>query len=159
MVAALIQSLQSEPRKHSFEFVAFAAEEEGLLGAKSYMDAIPKADRPAIRAMVNFDCLGLGPAVVWGSRANAELLKAAGAVAASLKMILKIVDVDQVGESDSRPFRDQKLPVIDFHSATQETLSILHSPADNLSALKIDGFVESYRLLSMYAAYLDQTLQ
>jgi len=42
---------------------------------------------------------------------------------------------------------------------TQETLRVLHSDADTLKQLHADDYYDTYRLLSGYLAYLDETLQ
>jgi len=111
-----------------------------------------------VKAMICIDTLGLGPAVVWFSRSDPQLVRALSTVAHGLNMPLAGVDVGLVGMSDEEAFIKHKLPSIIIHSLTQETLSILHSPRDNYSALRLDDYFESYKLLSGYLDYLDQTL-
>ncbi len=41
---------------------------------------------------------------------------------------------------------------------TQETWPILHSAKDTMSAVKIDDYYDSYRLIAAYLAYLDTYL-
>jgi Zn-dependent M28 family amino/carboxypeptidase len=48
-------------RKHSFEFVAFAAEEKGLLGSRAYLQAMRPEEQKQITAVVTMDSLGLSP--------------------------------------------------------------------------------------------------
>ncbi len=61
-----------------------------------------------------------------------------------------------MGESDEESFIQQKVPTITLHSLTQKTLSVLHSPQDNYSAVHFDDYYESYCLVSAYLALLDQ---
>jgi hypothetical protein len=114
-------------------------------------------DRLKIRAMVNLDSLGLSDTKVWLSRADKTLAQAAAAVANSLKLPLAVMNVEKVGESDSRPFVDKKIPSIDFHSVTPETFPVLHSPRDAMAAIRLPEYENSYALLVAYLAYLDAT--
>jgi hypothetical protein len=68
------------------------------------------------------------------------------------------MNVDKVGLSDSGPFLGERIPVIDFHSLTQETLRILHTSQDAVPALKMKEYVDSCHLLEAYLAYLDAAL-
>ena len=65
------------------------------------------------------------------------------------------VSIDQVGDTDSHPFVSNKIPTVDFHSITQDTLSILHSPRDNGSAINLENYYETYRLIAAYLVTLD----
>jgi hypothetical protein len=47
---------------------------------------------------------------------------------------------------------------VTIHSVTQDTLRILHSPRDRFSAIHLDDYYDTYRLISAYLAYLDQVL-
>ena len=42
---------------------------------------------------------------------------------------------------------------------TDQTWSILHSPSDKMSAIKMNDYYDSYRLIAEYLAYLDDTLK
>ena len=68
------------------------------------------------------------------------------------------VNVERVGTDDTESFRDKKVPAITIHSITQETLPVLHSPRDNLAAINVDYLYDSYRVVGVYLAYIDQTL-
>jgi len=101
---------------------------------------------------------GLSDTNVWLSRADKHLANAAAAVAHATNLPVGVVDVERVGEPDSRPFLDARIPVIDFHSLTQETFRILHSSKDAFPALKMKEYVDSCNLLVAYLAYLDASL-
>lgn len=158
MVANMIQSLRTEARQHTFVFAAFAREEEGLLGAHSFAGQLKKPQLSHIRAMVNIDSLGLGAPVVWRSRANKELFSFAQATAGVLNMKLDVVDVDGAGDGDSAPFKEKKIPVIDFHSIRRETFHILHTKDDNIQAVQWQGYMDSFRLIANFLAYIDLKL-
>jgi len=108
--------------------------------------------------MVCIDTLGLGPARVWVSRSDKELVGAFAVMANAMKIPASRVDVDGVGYSDEESFIPKKIPVIVIHSITQGTLRTLHTRDDNYRALKFDDYYASYRLLSAYLTFLDQNL-
>jgi hypothetical protein len=76
-------------------------------------------------------------------------------VSGSTKLPVTLMDKDQVGTSDFLTFRLKGVPTLIFHSLTQETLRILHRPADNYPALRLDDYYETYRLAAAFLAYLD----
>ncbi len=158
LLPSLYQGLYGKPRHLTFAFIGFTDEEKGLVGSRDYVSHLSKEDRTRIRAMVNIDSLGLSDTKIWLTRADKNLASAAAAVAHTLNLPLGVVNVDRVGESDSRPFLDARIPVIDFHSVTQETIAILHSSRDTFSALKLMEYEDSCHLLVAYLAYLDATL-
>jgi Peptidase family M28 len=159
LLPSLYQSLKSKPRRHRFVFIAFAAEEKGLVGSRSYVKQLSAEDRRAIRAMINLECLGLNPPKVWASRADPRLLEAYARVANSLYLGVQGVNVERVGDDDSHPFLSAGIPVLTIHSLTTGTLPILHSQRDNLEAIHDDYYYAAYRLAATYLAFLDGMLE
>jgi hypothetical protein len=158
LLPSLYQSLKQHPRKHTFVFVGFTDEEKGLVGSNIYVKHLTKEQLSAVKAVVNLECLGLTPTKVWASIANPELLNDLMKVATSTNVKLNGVNVERVGNDDTQAFRDKKVPVITIHSVTQETLNVLHSRRDNLDAINVDYLYESYRVVGIYLAYIDQIL-
>ena len=76
-----------------------------------------------------------------------------------MKLELAWVSADQVGDTDSHPFMDKKIPVIDFHSLTQASFPILHSARDQQDAIQFDDYKATYRTLAVYVAFLDLQLE
>ncbi len=158
MLPSLYQALNTEPRRHTFIFLAFAGEEKGLVGSRFYVKNL-SSDRVAkIDAMVNLDTLGLGPTEVWVSRSDEKLVRALNGLAQTMKLPLTGANVDGVGESDEASFVDRKVATITIHSLTRETLPVLHSPKDRYTAIHFDDYYNSYRLLSGYLVLLDDGL-
>lgn len=158
LLPSLYQSLAKQPRRHRFVFVNFAAEEAGLLGSREYVKRLGKEERATVSAMVNIDTVGLSIPSIWASRADKRLASFYIDIAKYLGQQPTGVNVEQVGDDDSHPFRDAKIPVISFHSVTQQNLHILHSADDNLTAIDAKNYYDTYRLVSLYLAYIDQTL-
>jgi aminopeptidase-like protein len=159
LLPSLVESLKSQPRKHTYVFVAFAAEERGLIGSTRYVRQLAPEQKSALRAFVNLECLGLTPPKVWAHRATPELLTRLAEIAAALKITVQGVNVEKVGDDDSHPFADARLPVITIHSITQDTFKILHSVNDQVKAINPDDYYEAYRLIAFYLAYLDKVPQ
>ena len=112
--------------------------------------------------MVNMDTPGLSFTKVWAHRADKGLLHALLVVAASMKLPVGEVNVEQVGSTDSESFAGKHIPRITIHSLTQQTLSVLHSPADNCRLcirMTITTLTGSFRLtlhISMKIAVLSR---
>jgi len=158
LLPSLYQSLAMKPRRHTFVFAGFAAEERGLWGSTEYVHRLSKAQRANIGAMVNLECLGTTPPKVWASRADKVLLGAYWHVARSLNLELAGSNLGRVGDDDSHPFLNVRIPVITIHSITQETWALLHTPRDQLSAIHSGDYYDAYRLAATYLCYLDGLL-
>ncbi len=158
LLPSLVFSLTSEKRHHTFIFVGFTAEERGMIGSAYYVDHLKPEQRAKIAAMVNMDSLGLSPTKVWESHSDKVLLDALASVARATKLPVSPVNVDKVGTTDSESFARYQIPRITLHSVTDDTITVLHSPKDTMSAVKMDDFYDSYRLIAEYLAYLDGAL-
>lgn len=162
--ASLLPSLfysQNIPtqRHHTFVFVGFTGEEKELLGSKFYAEHLTAEQRKKIVAMVNMDTLALGPTEVWASHADKQLLEPLEMVANSLKLPISVMNVDDVGTTDSESFAPFGVPRMTLHSLKPETLPILHTAKDNFSAVKMDDYYDSYHLIAAYLAFLDGYLK
>jgi putative aminopeptidase FrvX len=155
LLPSLYQALKGRPHQHTYVFVAFAAEETGLFGSSRYVKTLTEEQKANIRAVVNLECLGLGPPEVWTHRAAPALVTYLNAIANAIGMTVQGVDVDKVGDDDTHPFLSAHIPVITIHFITQDTLRILHSERDRMEAIHFDDYYATYKLVSYYLAYLD----
>lgn len=158
LLPSLAQFMREKARRHSFEFIGFAAEEKGLLGSAAYLKAIPKPERQRIAAVVTMDSLGLTPPKFWPNSSNDQLVLLAARMAHSLNLSFAGVNVDRVGTTDSMTFHRAKLPVLSLHSVTQETLGLINSEKDVWPAISWDDYYETHRFVSALLSYLDTTL-
>jgi putative aminopeptidase FrvX len=159
LLPSLYQSLKTFPRRHTFLFIAFTDEEKGLVGSDFYVHQMSKEDVRGISAMVNMDSLGAGPTELELDRGDKRLANALATVANSMHLPWSVVNVHGVGRSDSDSFQDRHVPTLLVHSITQETLPILHTARDKMTAIHAAEYYDSYLLLAAYLAYLDATLE
>jgi aminopeptidase-like protein len=159
LLPSLYQGLKRLPRRHRFVFVGFAAEEQGLVGSAEFTGKLKREEIRRIHAMINLECLGLGPPEVWVSRANKRLLDAYSVVASILHVEPRGMNVDGVGDDDAHSFLNYGVPVLTIHSLTRETWHILHHPSDKLDAIHPDDYYTAYRMTAAYLAYLDAVLE
>jgi Zn-dependent M28 family amino/carboxypeptidase len=155
LLPSLYQSLKDVPRRHSYVFVAFAAEETGLHGSLEYVNKLTREQRTSIRAMINLECLGLDSPKVWASRADRTLLQAYAGVLSALQIPVGVVNVGAGLDDDTHSFYDAKIPTLSIHSVTQKTLPLLHSSKDKLSAIHADDYYTAYQTVATLLAYLD----
>lgn len=158
LLPSLYQGLRTRTTQHTFIFVAFSGEEKGEVGSSAYVHRMTKDEVRRTAGMINMDTLGLGPTEMWLSHADHQLAAALSAVAEALRLPLGVVNVDQVGSTDSEQFAERRIRRITIHSVTQQTWSILHSSRDNLKAIRLDDYYDSYRLIQGYLVFLDGTL-
>ena len=159
LLPSLYECLRGTPRKHAYVFIAFAAEEVGLHGSREYVKTLSPAAQQGIHAMINLECLGLSTPKVWASRADKHLLEGYARVARALGMEPEGSNVDKVGDDDSRPFLDARIPVLTVHSITSQNLGVLHSVRDQVSAIDPDEYYAAYRLTAAYLTYLDSWVE
>ncbi|HXP07070.1 MAG TPA: M28 family peptidase [Acidobacteriaceae bacterium] len=155
LLPSLFQSLAGSPRKHTFVFVGFSGEEEGLAGSAFYVKQLAKDQLASIEAMINLDTLGLGPTEVWVSQSDPMLVNRLVAIARSIKLPITGMNVNGVGRSDEESFIQKGVCTITVHSVTPETLHVLHSSSDNPTAIRFSDYYDTYRLLASYLAVLD----
>ena len=157
LLPSLFEALKSEPRNHTYIFIGFTAEENGEIGSRFYVRQMSADEVAATDAMVNMDTLGLAPTEVWESHSDKQLTGALAAVAGQLHLSVTGVNVDNIGSTDSEQFSERKIPSITIHSLTQDTWNagILHTRRDKISAIQLDDYYNSYRLIAGYIAFLD----
>jgi hypothetical protein len=158
MLPSLYQSLARHPRTHTFLFIGFAGEEDGLVGSDFYTKNLKPEQRKQIAAMVNLECLGIGKTEVWTSHSEPILIRMLVAVARSMKIPLGGINVEQVGTTDSESFAHYHIPRITITAISQDTWQLLHTRKDNIAAINPELYYDSYRLIAPYLILLDQQL-
>ncbi|HEY8379853.1 MAG TPA: M20/M25/M40 family metallo-hydrolase [Nannocystis sp.] len=141
--AAALAQLPSEQRPYDLQFIAFAAEELGLLGSKRAVEALPPEQQKNIVAMLNFDMVGRvrdQSLVVVGtgtSSAWPRLLERVTPDPAGPARTLKLrASEDGFGASDQASYYAAGIPVLHFFSGTHDDY---HRPSDDLDKINFDG--------------------
>jgi putative aminopeptidase FrvX len=158
LLPSLYEAVKIEPRKHTYIFIGFTDEEQGEVGSRFYARQMTKEQVAATDAMLNMDTLGLASTEVWASHSDKRLTGALVYIAKQLNVPVTGVNVEEIGSTDAEQFSERKIPRITIHSLTQETWNahILHTSKDKLSAMRLDDYYQTYRLLAAYVAFLDQ---
>jgi Zn-dependent M28 family amino/carboxypeptidase len=159
LLPSLYEAVKIEPRKHTYIFIGFTDEERGDVGSRYYVRQMTKEQVAATDAMVNMDTLGLAPTEIWTSQSDKRLAGALAYIAKRLNVPVTGEDVGQVAlTTDAEQFSKRGISRITIHSLTQQTWNahILHTAKDKISAMRLDDYYQTYRLLAAYITFLDQ---
>ena len=121
----LARVLAARPSPYTLKFVAFDAEEIGLLGSAHMVGQLGEAERRAVRAMINLDMVGVGDQPLLGG--SEELTRLAFPIAAGLGEPARPLGDGLNGASDHASFLRAGIPAIFLYRAEDPNY---HSPAD-----------------------------
>ena len=155
LLPSLFQILAATPRQHTFLFIGFTGEENGLLGSDFYVNQLSPEQLTHVEAMINLDSLGLGPTEVWVSQSDPRLVNTIAAVAHLINLPIAGMNTNGFGESDEESFIAQKVCTLMIHSITPANAHILHRPDDNPTAIHLPDLYDTFRLLATYLPSLD----
>lgn len=146
----IAQKLASEQKKikRSIVFVAFGAEEKGLIGSQRFVDsALISIEN--IKAMINLDMVGRlrnRELEIHGVKTSLEADSILNLLNSDSLFRLKLVP-DGFGPSDHASFYSKNIPVFFIHSGLHEDY---HTPNDDVKYLNIEGMQQiaeyTYRL-------------
>jgi putative aminopeptidase FrvX len=158
LLPSLFESLSKTQHKHTFVFVGFTGKGNGLEGAQAYVKGLSNEERGRIKAELNLDSLGLSQTKVWAEGSDKKLTAILAAVGNALKTPVMAAPAPENGD-DSRAFAKEKIATLCVHSVTPDTQKLLQSAQDNVEAVHMDEYYETYRLLCAYMAYLDGAIE
>ena len=143
-LVALARALSVAPRPaRTLVFIAFTAEEAGLIGSAHYV-----AGASDVAAMINLDMIGrLGAkgVTVFGAESGAGLADLVRASAEKRSLPVAFVRDDSQGPSDQASFHAARIPALLFHTGMHEAY---HTPDDRAEALVPGG---AARVLALVA--------
>ena len=124
-------------------FVLFGAEENGLLGSRYYVSQLDTAAKSRIKAMLNFDMVGVG-SEGWWLIGSSELQRQMGTLAGELQ----IEDVQPSTlirglSSDHAAFIEGGIPALMFHRWED---NLLHTPQDVSGRVDAEYLEEAARM-------------
>ena len=156
MVTNLYQALRDEDTEATFIFVAFAREEEGLLGAEHFLNTLPMAQRNKISAMLNLDTLAVDGTFSWKNNSTRSMLDLIKKVAQESRLDLTEAYLSG-GDADSSVFRNAGIPAMTLFGASQEVIfDIIHSENDNMAYFNAGHYRNSYLLSIAMLKALDR---
>lgn len=157
MVANLYQALHGVETDATIVFVAFAREEEGLIGSQVYVRSLDKTKRSKVDAMINLDTLAVDGTFSWKNNSTRALLDRMAQVSRESGHALK-EDYLNGGDADSSSFRDAGIPAITMYGASQSVIfDIIHSENDNMSSFSLPHYKNAYLLVLEAIKSLDRT--
>lgn len=123
--------------KRSIVFVAFGAEEKGLIGSQRFIDsAIVPIE--SIKAMINLDMVGRlrnRELEIHGAKTSLEADSLLNALNTDSLFRLKLIP-DGFGPSDHASFYSKNIPVFFIHTGLHEDY---HTPNDDVALLNLEG--------------------
>lgn len=137
-VLSLASIISKKPLSVSVIFVAFGAEEMGLIGSQHMVANLPIA-KDSIIAMINYDMVG---------RMEEQILNIGGVkTAIDFESILAAIQTNMdirtssfgSGPSDHSSFNSEEIPVLYFHTGIHTDY---HTPNDNISKINFEGIVQ-----------------
>ncbi|MDZ7724494.1 MAG: M20/M25/M40 family metallo-hydrolase [candidate division KSB1 bacterium] len=149
-VAALLElaeaaAAQSEPFSRSLLFIAFGAEEMGVLGS-SYFVKNPLVELDQVSVMMNFDMIGRLDSsrglTVYGTGTAANLESQLDRLIAGRRATH--FNPEGLGPSDHAAFYAKDIPVLQFFTGTHDDY---HTSRDDLGLLNIDGETDIVRMV------------
>ncbi len=152
-ILELARVFASKPQpQRTMVFIAFDAEELGLLGSRAYVDELSRAQLQNIRAMLNFDMLGAGngPLILMGD-GNVALL--ARSSAQQLKIDARNAQMPANAGSDHESFARRGVDTVFF----MRDYDLLHTPEDTIDQIKQEYLDEAGRVAERLLERLDAT--
>lgn len=153
-VAAIIElaryfSLEANRPKRSLIFIAFDAEESGLLGASHFVSSLSDEEQSKIKAMFSFDMVGM-----YSSNANLDL-KGIGTLengndivksnSVEHEISLSNLSANIERRTDTYPFGKVGIPSIHVFTGLK---SPYHKPEDKFDLLDYEGMVKIHNFMS-----------
>lgn len=121
----LARVLASRPSPYTLKFVAFDAEEIGLLGSAHLVGQLSAEDQRSIRAMINLDMVGVGDQPMFGG--SDDLTRLAFSLSSNLGQTPRTLGDGLNGASDHASFIRAGIPAVFFYRADDPNY---HSPND-----------------------------
>ena len=118
--------------KRSIVFVLFASEEQGLNGAKHFVESWKKG-YDKVAAMINMDCIGYGDSIQVGNGLSAPNLWEVANQIDETSFNSMVERTWKGGGADATPFHEKGIPCLYF--VTTNSYDHLHLPSDKVETL------------------------
>ncbi len=153
-VAAIIElakhfSQEENRPKRSLLFIAFDAEESGLLGASHFVSTLSEEEQSKIKAMFSFDMVGM-----YAANGNLDL-KGMGTIENGQNIVKEISEEHDIAlnnlsanierRTDTYPFGKVGIPSVHVFTGLK---SPYHKPEDKFDLLDYEGMVKIHNFMS-----------
>ncbi len=150
----LARVLATQAHNNAFVFIAFDAEEVGLVGSHYYVDHLSATESAKIRGMFNFDMLGGGSGSLLAGGDGALGVLARNA-AGQLGLVAYNFSLGSNAGSDHEPFQQAGIDTIFF----SRDYGLLHTPQDSIDQVKEAYLADAGRVAEVAALQFDQQTQ
>ncbi|MBC5993813.1 M28 family peptidase [Pontibacter cellulosilyticus] len=154
-LAAHFSKPENKP-KYSMAFIAFAAEEAGLLGSFYYVHnpLFPLRD---IRFLVNLDLLGTGDEgmMVVNGQVHKQEFELLSSINQKYNYLPQIKSRGKAANSDHYPFSEQGVPAFFFY--TLGGTAAYHNTQDFANQLPLTRFADVFKLITSFTEHLQKT--
>jgi hypothetical protein len=155
MVVNLYQALREVETEATYVFAAFSREEEGLLGARHFLNSMFREERKKIDAMINLDTLAVDGTFSWKNNSDRILLDMIKAAAGRGGFDLSEMRL-WGGDSDSSVFRRAGIPAMTVLGASNDVIwDIIHSEKDTIGWFSLAHYKNAYLLVRSLLLDLD----
>lgn len=139
---------------YSILFIAFGAEEAGLVGSRYFVEEDPLVPLSAIRFVINLDLMGGGSdgITVVNAPKHPEAFTFLEKRNAEKQALRKVVARENTANSDHYPF--SKRGVAAFFLYTLGDVTAYHNPLDKAEALPFSRYEAVFGLIADFADYL-----
>jgi Zn-dependent M28 family amino/carboxypeptidase len=163
----LAEAMQHHPLEHlKISFIAFGAEEFGLLGSNNYFFA----HRPELRAngtrVISVDMPGgkgkLGHVEKYGippKKTDPHLNQMLTAAAQQVGVKCEEIELPPFHGSDHEPFDQRGVPATFLGAVSKESMKTFHTPHDDLESIDHDNLSAACRLLHQTVLNMDESLR
>jgi len=134
--------------KRSIIFVLFASEEQGLFGAKHFVESW-KQGYDKITAMLNLDCVGYGDSIQVGNGKSSPKLWEIANQNDKTSFNSMVERTWNGGGADATPFYEKGIPCLYF--VTTNSYEHLHLPTDKVETLNPVLFEKIVKLVHLTA--------
>lgn len=150
MILDLAKHYSINPPAYSLVFVAFAAEESGLLGSKTMVEMLGDDQLPKIKFLINLDLMATGEdgIAIVNALAHPEETKMLEEIAENLAF-QKVLQRDNAANSDHYPFAVKGVPAFFIYSMGSH-IKAYHNPEDIASNLRYERYNDLFNLVTRF---------
>ena len=144
-ISHIFRTVKDMPLTKNLILVAFGNEEQGLLGSRAMIKAIPRDDLQHFCAMINVDSLGMTSPTAVTNLSSKPLSDATLEVARDSGIKAGTIDLPGAG-ADSLPFIEKNVPAVTIVGLDRQWRQILHTGFDQANRVKMPEVHEGYKL-------------